>query len=46
MTIGKKITKLRNQGRTKEQTSDAVENVSPEDGHAFHIVGIGASALN
>ena len=44
MTTEKKITKRHNQGIKKEQTSNSVEKVSPEDGHAFHIVGIGASA--
>jgi len=44
MTTGKKITKRRNQGRKKEQTSNSVEKASSEIGHSFHIVGIGASA--
>ena len=44
MTTGKKITKRHDQGRKKEQTANSVEKASPEHGHAFHVVGIGASA--
>jgi two-component system CheB/CheR fusion protein len=44
MTTGKKFNKRRNQGKKKEQTSNATEKILPENGHTFHIVGIGASA--
>jgi len=44
MTTGKKITKRHDQGRKKEQIANSVEKASPEVGHAFHVVGIGASA--
>src|SRR5208283_3059402 len=44
MTTGKKITKGGKQGTKKEQTSNSAEKAPPKNGHAFHIVGIGASA--
>jgi two-component system CheB/CheR fusion protein len=44
MTTEKKFNKRRNQGKKKEQTSNSAEKILPENGHSFHIVGIGTSA--
>ena len=44
MTTGKKIAERHNQGIKKQQTKNSAEKIPPEDGHAFYVVGIGASA--